>query len=164
MASSSGETVGTVLTALHQAVTEQTVALESAQENDAAYIKQTLEDQNFCMELARRLEQSDRGSVIVEIPLPPRAAGWLPKSLQALVATPAAVEYSINEDHKLHVPEPLVQSLKTVADKLINKVSSSRSRSPSASKSFNPGLVQSHVDHFEEMAQQQQQQQQAPLQ
>ena len=64
MASSSGYTVATVLTALHEALLEQQAIINTAHSDDTGRINQTQVDQDACVELSEYWLTIDPGLII----------------------------------------------------------------------------------------------------
>ena len=88
MTSNSGETVATILSALHTAVNEQTIIVDTSMPENTEIIQNAIADRIEYNGLIEQWSQRDENEIILELPLPTRAAKWLPESLQKLIPTP----------------------------------------------------------------------------
>ena len=117
MASSqSGETIGTVRSALHQAICEQSFAI--ACETDPAIIERATAAKDACEQLDHELANAGSAHILVnELTLRvPHAATWLPLPLQALVGSQVKLGAAIRHEAE-HATE--ATALRTIAGRLL---------------------------------------------
>jgi len=181
MASSSGESAATVLTALHQAIAEQSRFIETSCDVDA--IGRASAAKDACEELCASLASCQAHDILQELTFKtPAAASWLPASIQRLVSTPLSLGKAIAETAALLPNDPM--SMPNFGA-LLSHVRSSRSRSRSplvelgtpreivtlsmqeeehaSQQSSLPaptGAVRQRISHFNQTIEQHQQQQQ----
>ena len=97
MASSSGESAGTVLTALHQAISEQNIFIDAC--NDPSEVARAVAAREAFQELHAELSQLGSSEILQELTLrTPAAASWLPKSLQRFFSIPMLIGKAISEE------------------------------------------------------------------
>ena len=137
MASSqSGETIGTVRSALHEAISQQTAYLSQA---TGSRFTSAFAARDACEALDRELALTGTHVIVNQLQLKvPQAAAWLPSSIKSLIGKEMRLGAAIREVAKASAKAPASPRALPNFGQLLERVREAHSRSSSQAPSRSP--------------------------